>query len=1056
MAYQRWRCVGLTAALLLTVAAITVTTAQTVPSIPAPTAPAVPGVPATRVAGTPYQVDLVTLVKDAQVTAATVSDGVWNAAPAADRQLLLIPLRLKAVTQPTEVTNDGAKLVGGRFIAFFIPEGGRVGAGVAGGGGEFGGEDFAEFDQGLDAGNPGVGGGLAGLGGGLGGATGPQVDVAPPRMTRDLTLHPEGRITWKLSRGIPGAEVIKSQNKAYALYLDRSQIVRPVPPTAARRASGGEDFDGERQRIDPAQRRAAQEQMRQQQAVYQQEVNAYNQLVRLIGQLPTEFSEPAPPIIYAVYDFPKLLPRISMTGEAPLPLELRVDQFTALRQIAAGQGDARAIAAVLMDIAGNQQPVNLSLAAASLSGSNQLAAITPDNPLMRLIEPMMTKADRTARMALVDALGTNANATASPFASVVLQKAMTDPEPLVALTALKASMAQNQGRVDPNQLTQVAAAISNMLKSPEAPPMAESLGLLMQVSGSGGGAESSLPLQLLSSQVKLAATPPQRRPEMVNYVVAHARRNQPLAARWVDQQLLGSGDIALQVLTLEAIAAGEGPMLAGGQQVAGQGGYERQGPGRNMPWQQMGMFNAAGDAQYNSGIEEEPVMEDFEGGGGQMTGGAFMPTGPAGPIPIERVDHAILPLLASADQTLRPAAWAALPHFAFSQNQNLPPDGFYQAVAAAAVATKPTPAEAGTILNGNLPSQLAGLSRIVSEGEGPGRFTAARALALNAPGELLKALVAMSPDARHDLTAWWYKLPDATGVARLNAPAFVGLIRQQGVGDAPSPVVPWFIQQLQQRHTPPGANDWITGAGGEAGVVAGLTSTDKKYAEAGAAALVGSIAWPTPEGMKTLQDQVAKATLGVRDVALQQKKADEAWKLAKPKIIAALTPQIAGNYKAEVRIATVATPNEMPKPPVAVAAAVPGEEYIEEPMEEYIEEFEGGGGMAGFNLGPVPSGPPPTPMYSVDCGQITLTVNGTNVQVSPLPLTLTISSDPVLAMKLAQPGQVMVLLSGKTPPPGFALPSQPIEFVADAYGNFLGTGWTPDARRIEVSLVRVQ
>ena len=1054
---------------------------------------------AAQAAEAPVKLDLEALLKDAQVLPASgVSDQIWTVNVPQDRQVMLLPLRLKPVTQPTVLDKDSIKLNGARFIAFFIPEGGRVGSGMAGGGGEEFVDDGGEqefgargFVEGAIGGGGGAGGG-AGLGRGLGAFGGvgpgmPNMDIKPPRMTRDITLLPRGGIQWKLTRAMPGSEVAKSGGKAYAMVIDRSQIVKPLPPGAGagntRRVGGGGGEDFERapaQRIDPAQRRAMADQMRQQQAQYQQEVQAYTSTIRLINDLPTEFTEAAPPIVYAVYDFPKLLPRVSISGEAPLPIELRSDVFGALRQIAAGQGEGPVVSAVVAEVIRDNQPVSYSLAAIALSGNTQLHTVSANNPLIEVVDRMMLQAEPAARMSLVQSIGRNPNAASSPLGHRVLARGMTDADAMVALTSLQVSVQQaGQGgqAADPRQMAQMAAAISRMLSSPDAPPMHESLGLLMQVA-----ARNAAATDVFGSQVQLKSVPALRRAEMVDLIVASARRSSQtnqLGAVWVDKQLLGSGDRDLQMLTLAMIAESEQPVA--GQQptaVPVDLGYVRQGPGRNMPWRRMGLIRDDGEAAYDSNIDPEPeAFDDGTGGGMPINTASILTTlsGPAGPIPVAHLNHAIFALMKSEDAILRDAAWTVLHHFGMQPTQTLTAAQFYQAVTDAALAQKPTPVPAVAFFNAPTldAPRIEALTRLMTLGYGPGRVEALQLLSASDPNRTVNAMIAMTPDQRQDLVGWCYRNRVDGLRSYLHAPAFVGLIRAQGITDnTAAPVVVWFINELRAQPQPPQARQWVAGFGGEESLVMALGSGDQAFARAAAATLLASVAWPEPQLTDQLYQESAKAVTGLGNPTTKQQRLTQVWASFKPKAAASAVSAAAGKYAVTLRFGAATPP-----PAVAVDPALAGltaeelqmqreeEEAMrleeEEMRRAEAAEFGGDPTLSGAPAGPMIQFKPLTrgdelPMQTLPLGEIELQVVGGRVTTSPAPVGIEVVTQPALALRLAKPAELAAMfpqLMEIVAQHGFA--EQPIELTPDAYGNWVGTGRSNTAR-YELHLQRSQ
>lgn len=482
--------------------------AQTPPHAPGSPAAANHDAPDPSQNVTYLQVDLERFVRDAQLTGGTLTDGVWTLTAPPGRGLVALPVTLGPVTADTDLSPGVVGITGGQFVAWLIPPS-------------------------LAAPN-----------------TPPQhpikIENAPaplpgivPRLSREVRLTADGAVHWKLARALPEGKVAAGQ--AYAELIDRTRIPRPEPAPRVRRNPGES---------------AAQYTKRREQAFeeYHRQIAAYTALNRALRDLPTEFQQPAPPMIYAVFSLPVALPGFVVTGPAPLPWRINSEDFQKLRQLAAGHGEPAALRTTLgpMVSAGDLASTRI---AATVLAANINVVLREDTELLALTTRLITHEDPRVRRPILLALATHPDVTVGP---ILLEKAASDPDPALALLAVCA-LANRQvaaNPVDPPETLKhsaavVAAALPRLLATPPkkiGPTAAQILTPAFLMS------HKNPALVPVLAATDFAAATPARRPEVIATVLEFARRGDPLAAAWLDTALLGSHDPALVKLTLQKIA----------------------------------------------------------------------------------------------------------------------------------------------------------------------------------------------------------------------------------------------------------------------------------------------------------------------------------------------------------------------------------------------------------------------------------------------------------------------------------------------------------------------
>ena len=849
------------------------------------TSPFPSGSPSARSSGSgdsPLRLDVQELLTNERVVQQSFSDGVWNITDDPERDLIILPLRIEGeVTEPTDLDNDAASIMGGRFVAWYVPR--EEGEDVSAGGGSRRSRsraglapDMQQHQQRMMEMMPRMGGPGSGAsgrfnparrsGGGTNAADGSALEKTPPRLTRDLTLLPGGELRWEMSRAILGGEVAGDASNAYTLLLDRSQLQRPQDPrrggsngTGGQRGpedypggygpgglGGGPSMQQPQRQLERPQRSSFQElqqrreQQRQAQRQYVQEVQAYRRIVRMLNDLPTEFTEPAPRVVWAIYSVPTRLPRLGLQGEPPLPWTLSFERFQELRRLATGDAQAGALSQAVRGLLQEDRAIARRAAAVVLAAGTNLQQVGGD--LVPAIQRLFETGEMETRRMLVQAL--TQEPANIPAARVLLETAMSDPSPLVSLPAMRArlQLASSNGAGASGMIVQrLTSTVSNLLASTQQAPVGEALGVVFDLARQAPSAQG-----ILAQRIDLSQAAPAQQSEVARAVVAQARGGSPLALRWLENQLLGSDSKPLRHATLRVIA--EGPTAA----------------------------TASAEDQR------------FDRPGGQN----------AGYLPITSPQYPLIGMLQGPASETRRLAWTALPEFRIDLREQtesatanadgafpgppprepgMPPGGrgphlppgygrgaqqgdasaveqLLQKIADAALAIQPTPLGAVAFFanQDQAEARRAVLKRILFEGQGPAQGAAARRIASEGGQEFARTLAGMTADQRQAIGRVCYQALSGDGGEPMPATAVVGLLRRQGENNQPAPIVSWFAERIASGHVPH-PREWASAVMDQQALLSGIVSDDQAYGRACAAAKIATVAWPTDQRVSELR-----------------------------------------------------------------------------------------------------------------------------------------------------------------------------------------------------------
>ena len=201
------------------------------------------------------EIDLEALLTDPRVTAATLDDPVWSVELDEGAVLFQVPVRVVPGTEVGTLDRPATGLVGARLLGWSVP------AEEA--------PDNVAPRRGAGAGGPET--------------RDPRLDA--PRIAEELTVRPDGALSWEAQRFGRGFSASGSGTSLYAFLLDPDRL-RELRPEAPERAARG---------TDRAEVRAAAD-------AYRAERDAYAALSDAVNALPERIEGPADGLVWLVYE----------------------------------------------------------------------------------------------------------------------------------------------------------------------------------------------------------------------------------------------------------------------------------------------------------------------------------------------------------------------------------------------------------------------------------------------------------------------------------------------------------------------------------------------------------------------------------------------------------------------------------------------------------------------------------------------------------------------------------------------------------------------------------
>jgi len=775
------------------------------------TAPAAPDAP--DASAVPVRADIEALLKDNQVFPDRFSLEVWNLTPPRGRRIVLIPVRVLEVARPMPLDRGHANLAGAQFVAWYIPKPQGAAAGARP-------EPMKVNRQ--------------------------EVYRDPPRLARGLIVHPGGEVEWQVARSFAGGEA-EEATQMYTYVITPTKL-RPPQQDIPRRNPRQDAAQYNRLRNEAMER-------------WREQMTQYRALADAVKALPTEIRQPAS-TVYAVY-YDALTPQtVTLTGADPLPWALEYAKFTAYREAAKGVSHDE-LQKLVEPLLADDQPVSRHVAAALISGSDNLTKIPVDSPLAEPIAAMMTEDNEVVRQMLINAI--EANRGRVPLGDRLLRKVVTRESPETRLAALRAAAAET--RPTDRDLDLVASITTTMLASEEGPGVAEIIAPAFELVERQPDA-----IDTLSISVDLTRTHPSRRPALLATIIHRAQQHDPLATRWLGARVLGIGDSAFNRMALEMITDGV--------------------PGNLIP----ATPAADGDDPAPPGsADTEPKR-----------------------LLIDTPRHGLIALLAGQDPTVTRQAWAALDRFMIGE----PPsrsggdpnvrglEDVYTALVDAAIRIRPTPMAFMNFLDDQDDSRAReqAMQQLLREGTGPARTIALMAVLNESSSKLTRLASDMSGVELHGVASLWYEAmapversgDDATPPRP--SPMVLALLRQKDIDPKTgATLVKWFLDRVDSGERPE-ARAWIDPAGGTEKLLDGMFHDDQLYALGCAAALVAQTLPPDELIADRLQRKAREIAEAVDDPERRRDQLTRYWSELRKMAVQATMQAAAGEYRVVLRI----------------------------------------------------------------------------------------------------------------------------------------------------------
>lgn len=839
-----------------------------------------------------------------------MNDPVWSVKAQPGRQVVLVPLRVGAVTESLELTRSPVKVRMGRFIGFYLPEDSRPqsGAFASRGGGDVDRSELAGVD---DAGFASLLLKAVGLEASAeAGETtedteqksdeaAPEVSDSAPRLARNIVLHPDGRVSWSMDRSFAGGELNRPTAQRLYPYKLSAELLREAQPPRPERLTRSANEDS----------RAFAERRRAQQLRDRELQTTYRELRDRVRALPEAFSLSAPQVVYAVFDAP-VRDGVELEGGAAMPWSIDEASMKRYANLAQADPNRAGSEAVIEQSAQRaaEHPLDARAAAFAVVRGGLVNKAEPGDALSELLGALIGSSDEaTARLV------TLAAAVADPPTPVTIQllsqageRTRGELRQAVLLAELRARLALDRTQLsEPGDLALLAKRIDALLADPQGPDAIMVVRMLLSSdSGPGRTADSQAAVSraaALIQGVSFDALKADAAASVIDAII-DAAPVQPIAAGWLGQQLMSPASKHL-LPTLAAI--------------------QRDRPEPIAPTDQ------TDPAETNDSDQ------------------LALPTGAplSASLPIRSAKHGLIPALTSAQPAVRDAAWLIVDRFvidlqsaAANGNAALPAAGqqqpevseamrVYRAILDAAAKQPQTPVAIVGFIEAQ---QQAELKR--AAGESMLDLLAGDAIALavkrkiadrmsgDEPGGMNQAWKSVDPETRVFAYEALYLAADQT------SPGAVGLI-----ADANSPHLSWALQQAAQQQMPD-AEAWtqqVADSPRAGGTLLQLAAGDQPLVARGAAAALVSSFGGTIAEQQRFGDVIEQ----IQDKSAES--LESVWSGYKSQVQAKRFAQAAGAYRVVVTLLEPAKPAPPADPAPADAAA-------KSPEPEALEQVNAG------------------------------------------------------------------------------------------------------------------
>jgi hypothetical protein len=599
-------------------------------------------------------------------------------------------------------------------------------------------------------------------------------------------------------------------------------------------------------------------------AVYRHELADFSGLTKRLNTLPDEFERPNPDHVWAIFELSDRMASLEITGPSPLPWAIDLEQLATMRRLAnnkqltsvkelpaAVADDVRSMLALVKV---SPHPFNLRGAAYALRLSGAAHLVAEGSDLYELVDAIVAGPDAQARHTLYAAL---IRAPETPAVAALIKQATRYFTPAEQVEAVQARL-----EFDPKIQKDVDSAIqtaNDTLAQPNNVSPADVLSALMRFAPKDNDAL----LKELANKVTFSSIPAAQQDDAIVFVVGQAPFD-PLAARWLDAQLLSSTQASLVSRTLEVLA------------------NATHGDDDDQPEQ---------PAAEPTGSRPPPSLANVPR------------VRLKGRIEVDSVDHGLFRVLSHPDARIRDIAWRAVRHFAIaeqwrrSEEPAMAHTNPYERLTDAAITHRPTPTYAVKFLYSQPDALRAveGVLRILLKGDADASELAARTvLGWNAPLDIVL-------DARSytDREAFAQIIYDRL---QQQKPLVTGLFAER---IEKNPVVPWFGKQVMQGEVP-APSQYIDAYARPERLMELLSLKEEKVALGAFAALVAATGgddltarqyWPN------IEKQTDKSVPSLRLV----------WVQTQREIVADVRRRLSGPYQ----LLITAPPNAEPGNPIA-------------------------------------------------------------------------------------------------------------------------------------------
>lgn len=571
------------------------------------------------------EIDLERLLFDTQGN--NLQDPVWRLTPRPGKRILLVPFTVDNVQRANKLTRFPISVRTGRLIGFVIPKPNATNRAT----------DAMDlnriikaapdqlqemlFDSADKIEEPPTNNSPAE----------DQAEPTPdnaPRLAREITLHPDGTVSWEMDRSINGAEAQQAGAQNLYGYKISPEQLRAAQPEKAERLTRTEGEDS----------RAFALRKREQQIAEREKMTAYRELRDSLRELPESFSEPRPTVLYAAMEVPDNA-ALSFQGPAPLPWTLDEAKRETFDQFARGgnlfqdgQNADLAGKAVTM-IQGH--PLDARALAIATTRSKLASQVQADDPGYEIITRLLQSNDlATRRIALAGiATVTPPTLASAKLIGVAGEAALGEERKMLSFASLS-KLFSTQADSSENAsilIAQVSQAITDP-EGPSAPRIIEKvLDSLASTAANVRQKADSETIGVMVKEIDLSGVTPEESAGVIAAIIERSPTN-PVAAGWLDQQLLASSDQKVVSQTLSQL-------------------YEAEvKPAKKDEGAQRGTPGAAPGVAPEVAPKPQLVLD----------AGTLVLTGP---IPMTRQDHALLSLFDSSDDLQQAGAWAVLGRF---------------------------------------------------------------------------------------------------------------------------------------------------------------------------------------------------------------------------------------------------------------------------------------------------------------------------------------------------------------------------------------------------------